>query len=408
MSRIESMMAETNSEMAAESSGESEAKSSSLGNKVGSNRIHSLMEMDYDTEDDSEAQDPEETGFEKKAAPPASSAKKEESDPEEKDTPEKKVEEKEPVDDKEEEEKEPVVDNGKKKIKYKVDGQEVEEEVSEQDLINSYSGQKALQKRFSELDKTRKEFEKEKNQVVESQKYVLDEVGNVQKGFQEVVKDFSELGYSRKDPLDTVYNLLDKMNVDPASYQKALFFHMIPEVSKFLDMSDEGRDAYLLKMENEWFHKKQSKLAESQQANAAERKRLESENSVKQQYGVSEERFSELRDELINEHGVDPRNLKFEQVIGWHLEKPAYDRASALVDKTGGNKNQKLQVAKLLLTYPNTTDDEILTALGYKDKQAKDIGEQLKNKTPPMQKKQTVDRFDKQIDEDFNKRFRRR
>ena len=53
-----------------------------------------------------------------------------------------------------------------------------------------------------------------------------------------------------------------------------------------------------------------------------------------------------------------------------------------------------------------TTDDEILNAFGYKDKQAEELKVKLAGKIPPKAapKKNVYD----DVDEDFNKRFRRR
>lgn len=387
--RISAMVAETNSEM---ESGES-VKSEPVKLESGRGRISSIMNMDYNT-DDAEVDDPEENGLSSGHGTPTKSDKKEEV----KEEKEPEVKEEKEVVEKEEPQK--------KTVKYKVDGQEITEEVTDQDLINSYSGQKALQKRFTEFDRSKKEFEREKEQITEKHKYVIDEIGSVENGFRDIVKEFSENGYTKGNPLDTVYNLLDKMNIDTASYEKALFFHMIPQVSEFLDMSDEGRDAYLLRRENEWFHKKQHKLAEGQRANSEQRRKLEEENSVKKQYGVSEEKFAELKDELVNRFGVDAKKIKTENVLAWSQEKPAYDRAALLVEKAGSDKNGIIKIARLVLEHPTITDDEILDALGYKEKQARDLKEKLGDKIPPKAApKRTVDL---EVDEDFNKRFRRR
>lgn len=241
------------------------SESPSLKSESGRSRVNSIMNMDYDS-DDEETADPEDTGIKKGDAIPKVEKKEEQKE-------EKEPAKEEEKEEKEEKEEEPKKEGPEKKlVKYKVDGQEFEEEVTEQDLINSYSGQKALQKRFTEFDKTKKEFEKEKERVVANHNYILDEVGQIEDGFKQIVKEFNELGYTKSDPVGVVYNLLDKMNIDPASYEKALFFHMIPQVHSFLEMSDEGRDAFLLKKENEWFHKKQHKLVEGQRANSEQKK----------------------------------------------------------------------------------------------------------------------------------------
>ena len=116
--------------------------SESSGPASNGDRMAYIMEDDYEPVDEP-AKDPDETGIKDDPIPSSDKPKEEK---EKKDKKEGKEEEEE--DKKKEEKKEEAKPTDKKKIKFKVDGQELEEEVSEQDLINNYSGQKAIQKKI--------------------------------------------------------------------------------------------------------------------------------------------------------------------------------------------------------------------------------------------------------------------
>jgi hypothetical protein len=377
---------------------EDESSSEPSGQATGGDRMSSIMEDDYETVDDS-AGEPEDNQIKDDPIPSSDKPKEEK---EKKEKKEKKEGEEEEEEEEKEEKKEEPKPTDKKKIKFKVDGQEVEEEVSEQDLINNYSGQKAIQKRFLEIDRSKKELAQERDGFTKEFDYVKQEMQDVRASFSTVLEDFQKTGRISGNPLDGVFNLLDNMGLDTKEYDKLLFSHYIPEVARFLEMDENGREAFVLKKENDWLRKGSDKIESQKKQNAEERRKLEEENSLKRQNGVSEESFNELKNELAERFNL--QNLNTEQVIQWSKEKPAYTRAESIVEKVPGV--DVVKIAKILLEFPDTTDEWMLEQLGYKQILEKRASEELKNKIPPKpsQKKS----MDDDEDDELFKQFRRR
>lgn len=372
--------------------------SESSGPASNGDRMSSIMEDDYEPVDEP-AKDPEETEIKDDPIPSSDKPK------EEKEKKEKKEdkEEEEEDDKKKEEKKEEPKPTDKKKIKYKVDGQEVEEEVSEQDLINDYSGQKAIQKRFLEIDKSKKELAQKEENFQKEFNYVKQEMQDVRASFSTVIEDFQKTGRVNGNPLEGIFNLVDNLGLDVKEYDKLLFSHYIPEVARFLDMDESSREAFILKKENDWLRKGSDKIESQKKQNAEMKRKLEEDNSLKRQNGISEESFAELKNELEGRFNL--QNLTTEQVIQWSKERPSYTRAEAIAEKVPGV--DVVKIAKILLEFPDTTDDWMLEQLGYKQLLEKKASEELKSKIPPKQPQKKKSMDDEEDDELF-KQFRRR
>lgn len=371
--------------------------SESSGPASNGDRMSSIMEDDYEPVDEP-AKDPEETEI-KDDPIPSSDKPKEEKEKKEK----KEYKEEEEDDKKKEEKKEEPKPTDKKKIKFKVDGQEVEEEVSEQDLINNYSGQKAIQKRFLEIDKSKKELAQKEDNFQKEFNYVKQEMQDVRASFSTVLEDFKKTGRVNGNPLEGIFNLVDNLGLDVKEYDKLLFSHYIPEVARFLDMDESAREAFILKKENDWLRKGSDKIESQKKQNAEMKRKLEEDNSLKRQNGISEESFNELKSELEGRFNL--QNLNTEQVIQWSKERPSYTRAEAIAEKVPGI--DVVKIAKILIEFPDTTDDWMLEQLGYKQLLEKKASEELKSKIPPKQPQKKKSMDDEEDDELF-KQFRRR
>lgn len=385
MSRIDSIMEDTSDDVSTEQ-------------VEGSDRISSIMDMDYEVEE--KTAEPEDKGLKSEHTP---TGEKEVQKKEEKEDKEEKKEKKEEKEDEEKEEKEEEKkEEGKRKYKYKVDGEVVEEELSDEEVAAAISGRKAIQKRFTELDKEKKQVFSQKKELDETVNYVKNEMSQLRDSFESVITEFSKTGFVNKNPVDGVFNLLDKMGLDAKEYDKALFFHFIPEVAKFLDMDDTAREAYLLKKENGWLQKERDKISQKEKETSEYRSNLEKENSAKRQAGLSEESFNELKEELETKFGLE--NLKTEQVIKWSREKPFYDRAEKISELVPGTDIVK--VARILIEYPETTDEWMLDKLGYKQVLKEKAKEEFKGKIPPKVSK--AKGYDEDEDDELFKQLRRR
>jgi len=363
----------------------------------GKDRLGSIMDMDYDAPEP-KSNEPEDDGVQDELPLGGRT--------ETSDTPKEKKEEKEDKEEKEEEkekkEEEKKIENDKRKVKYKVDGQEVEEELTDEEISSAVSGRKAIQKRFTELDQQKKTFEREKQDSDENIGYVKSEMKGIRDGFDRDIEEFKQNGFVKGNPIKSVYNLLDKMGLDASQFEKAVFFHHLPEVSNFLEMNESERQSFLLGRENEWLRKGQDAVKEQSREASERSAKLEQENSVKRQAGVSEELFSELREEL-SAKGLE--NLTTEQVLEWHQVKPTFNRAEAISAKVPGTN--VMNIAKLLLEFPSTTDEWVLNELGYKQLQEKKLVDDLRGKIPVKKSTKSSSDVD-DIEDELFKQFRRR
>jgi hypothetical protein len=371
-------------------------ESTPTNSKTSSGRIDSIMESDYE-EAEVKSVEPEDNKLKSEVTPSSGDVKKEEKKEDKKEEKEEKKEEKK--DKKEEEKKEAE----KKKYKYKVDGQEIEEELTDEEVNSAISGRKAIEKRFAEINREKTNLKKEKESFQKDYEYVKNEMMELKQSFDSVIGDFKKTGVVNKNPVDGMYNLLDKMGLDVKEYDKALFYHFVPEVAKFLDMDDTGREAFLLRKDNEWYQKERDKLTKKEQETSEYRSKLEQENSLKRQNGISEEQFSELKDELETKFGLE--NLNTEQVIQWSKERPSYARAENIAKLVPGT--DIIKVARILLEFPETTDEWMLEQLGYKEAKEKQVMDQIKDKIPAKNFKGNAQDADDEDDELF-KNFRRR
>ena len=385
---------------------ENEGVSEALGNS--NNRLSSIMDFDYEPEkklvpenevepDDKKPAPSNEPAKEKVKANAAKTdkpAKKESESEEETEEDEEEVEE-------EEEEK---VESEKKKLKYKVDGEEIEGEFSDEDLSSAVSAKAANLKRLNELNIERKKIGAENTELKDTVEYVKKEMHGIRGSFEKDIEAFKKNGVVSGNPLAPIYKLLDNMGLDTASFDKAALFYFLPMAEKFSALSDEGRDLFLSRHENEWHKRKQATLKEQETQIAETRRKSDEENSALRQANLSTEQASELREEL-SEMGI--KDITTKKVIEWHQVKPSYLRAQGIAQKVPGTNVNK--IARVFIDFPDTTDEEILEQLGHKELEKKNVSQELaqsKSKTTGTKPK-SKDKIEEEVDKMFGKMFRR-
>lgn len=366
-----------------------------------SNRMSSIMDLDYETPEtmvedvEVETGDPEpsnEKAAEKK--PKVKESKKEESeeeDLEEEESEEEDLEEEEEVSD-------------KKKLKYKVDGEEFEEEFSDEDLAAAVSAKKASLKKINEANIERKKAQEEVTKARADVEYVTKEMHGLRGDFEKDIESFKKNGIVSGNPLSPIYNLLDKMGLDTASFDKAALYYFLPMAEKFSALSDEGRDLFLSRHENEWHKRKQTKLQERESQIAQDRRKFEEESSELKKSNISTEQAQELKEEL-SQMGV--QDITAKKVIEWKQLKPSYLRAQEIAEKVPGTNVNK--IARIFVEFPDTTNEEILEKLGYKELEKEKITRKLSESLPKKKspKKESSSKVDEEVDMMFNKMFRR-
>ena len=364
-----------------------------------SNRLSSIMDMEYeskvapivdeDVEDDKKPAPSDEQPKEKKKA----SKSKGDSDDED---------ESEEGDDKEEEKE--VKEEEKKKIKYKVDGQEEEIEATEEDIKSALSAKSANLKKLNELNVEKKQWQAKIAESDEAVNYVKQEMGTLRGEFEKGIETFKKNGVNSGNPLSPIYNLLDKMGLDTASFDKAALFYFLPMAEKFSALSDEGKELFLSRHENEWHKRKQSSLEKQRSETAEQQRKFQEESSELRKANISSELRSELEKELAD---MGVKSIDHKKVIEWNQVKPTYLRAQGIAEKVPGTNTNK--IARILLEFPDTTDEEILNHLGFKDLEKDTVSRKLAESKPKGSQvlRKSEDKIEEEVDNMFKTMFRR-
>lgn len=269
-----------------------------------------------------------------------------------------------------EEEKKPEVEAKKEeskqsqlpeKVKVKVNGNEIE--VPLQDVINSYSGQQEIQRRFTEFDKQKKAWEKETAQEREFTDYVKNEIGDLRSSFETIIGQYQKHGYLEKNPLEAINQLLDKMGINSNMYERAVFEHNLPEYAKYFNMTDVERDAYFTRKENEYLRKKEQGFTErDQQVKLREEKQLQDFKLIKDA-GLDDVGYQNLSNELLE---AGHKDVTAEKVVEYARQKPTLEKVVKVFSEIGVDATQDPRaqtVFKLFSEFPDTTIEEVLDHL---------------------------------------------
>lgn len=326
--------------------------------------------------------------------------------PDELNNPEAKEEKKEePKKEKEEEKEEkPQIETKKEekqtnlpdKVKVKVNGQELE--VPLQDVINSYSGQQEIQRRFTEFDKQKKAWEKESAQEKEFTNYVKTEIGGLRDSFEAILSQYEKHGYVDKNPLEAINQLLDKMGINSNIYERAVFEHNLPEYAKFFNMTDIERDAYFTRKENEYLRKKEQGFNERDQQVKLREERQQRDFELIKSAGLDEVSYQSLQNELLE---AGHKDLTAERIVEYAKQKPTLEKVVKVFQEIGADATQDPRaqtVFKILTDFPDTTEQEILDHLDP-NRAAVKSAQILQAKQPKVTKVAPQDMDDEEFNE---------
>jgi ribosomal protein L12E/L44/L45/RPP1/RPP2/muconolactone delta-isomerase len=280
---------------------------------------------------------------------------------------EKKDEPKE--EEKKEEEKKPEVeakDESKQsqfpeKVKVKVNGNEIE--VPLQDVINSYSGQQEIQRRFTEFDKQKKAWEKESAQEKEFSQYVKSEIGELRGSFESIIGQYQKTGFLDKDPMGAINQLLDKMGINSNMYERAVFEHNLPEYAKYFNMTDIERDAYFTRKENDYLRRKEQGFNDRDQQVKLREEKQRQDFELINGSGLDEVGYQSLSNELLE---AGHKDVTAEKVVEYAKQKPTLEKVVKVFSEIGVDATQDPRaqaVFKLFSEFPDTTIEEVLDHL---------------------------------------------
>lgn len=201
-------------------------------------------------------------------------------------------------------------------IAVKVDGKE--EQVTVQDLINNYSGKTAWDKRFTEIDRERKENARV---AAENAKY------------KEQLAEFIRL--ANEDQQAAVDYVLDLSGANPHNFYKGLRDKFIGDADEWASMTPEERKLYELEKENQ-FLKTRGENAQKRRDQEARREKLNQEIATQvEANALTREDFDSAYNRLLEEdkkRGVTDRSYTVNEVVTGALDIKAMSLSDQIFD----------------------------------------------------------------------------
>lgn len=348
-------------------------------------------DTDYDTnevenapEDVMDVENDVEQGEEEgEAEEPKTEVKNEEGSEEEEETEKEETEDEEDSEEKEEVEGNKVPpkeeNEGEKLHKVVIDGKE--EEVSLQELKNSYSGEKAVAKKFTELDRERKAYQAEVKQI---NSYINDFAGKMRNG--DVVGAFEFFGQFA--------------NIPPYMIKEQLVAALKPEIERRATMSvDELQNEYLTS-QNAHLTQQNESAAKRRQEEVNQQELLRSINSIREAHNIDDNEWYSAIDQAeatLQENQVLTPELVKETVIVNRADSTAV-RLLSEVDSKLAETEWRSNLKDVILDNPDFTEEDLkgiiqhaLEKSGYVNNEQK-----LKQKLAKTKKKATSKKVKKQ------------
>ncbi len=245
------------------------------------------------------------------------------------------------------EEKKFLDHSGEELIQVKINGKM--EEVKLSDLKANYSGKIAYDKKFSEFDKERKQFQAEKQQLIVP----------IQK-FKQLIAD-GKAG-------DALLHILDTTGEDAYTFNNKLIRALTPIIQERLSMSPEQLEALDARSEVEHLRKKEQSLAERTRSEQSHKELVNRIEKLKETHSISEDDFQKAAENLKRRLDADGKYKKEEftpeLVANFHLASKYSDRAFKAIDSVDKNLGDDPKLASelidLMFTNPEISHNDLV------------------------------------------------
>lgn len=224
------------------------------------------------------------------------------------------------------------------KLKQKVDGEDTE--VTVRELLNNYSGKVAWDKKFSEIDKEKKSFEADLNNV------------------NQYITEFAKK--SKEDPVAALEFLAEEIGMDPLQYRKSLRSQLLNKYGEYLQMDEDRRSLFEEREELEYLRRRKETEAKRHAEEQAQRELQRKYSELEQTHGIDSERRSFLEKELKEVYKLDatPENM-----VQLDLSMKRLDRVDAALEKVNPefleDDDKVLALESLLRGNPKMSDKEL-------------------------------------------------
>jgi hypothetical protein len=234
------------------------------------------------------------------------------------------------------------------------------QQVKLQDALNSFSGQKEITRRFTELDKEKKQFRGERDELLGS------------------MNKFKELSQG-ENKLEAFNFLLDYVGVPRYNFFKGLRENLAPQFKEYFSLSEDERNALDVKNEAEFYKSELSKRQESEERAKRISQYKQELADIKKQNNISDEIFDTRVQEISKLVDNGTIGLKKEEVtpqfvVEYHKSLANVERVENILKEVKANvsEDQRIELVKILNNAPNVSDsalrDILLRSTGVAEK----------------------------------------
>lgn len=226
-------------------------------------------------------------------------------------------------------------------IEVTVDGKK--QSVSIDDLRNQYSGKMGWDKKFSELDRERKGFSKEREEIV-----------------TEISTFFS---LSQTDPKKAIYYLAERSGQNPHEFFSQMRNGLVPEIQRWGQLTPEQREVENLKEQNAFLQSKtqseQSRRTAQESLQALDTKVTE----VSTKLGIDRNTFKSVYEEIVATGKVAPDQITPEYVADYYKVTQSFNKAEAALESISPELKSNREAVQALVSViegnPDFTAEDI-------------------------------------------------
>lgn len=233
-------------------------------------------------------------------------------------------------------------------FKHVVDGKEIE--VTAQELLNDFSGQKSWNHKFSELGEDKKSFNTEKG-VFESQR---DDLMTKVNSFVDSVQ--------KEDPVRALESLANLAGTNPVELREYFIDLMRDQAIKYVQLTPEQQKELDMGVKTKYHEDRNVHLEETLKAQTEQNELTGQINTMQQKYSISDEKLVEIHDEL-----KDKSELSLEALDTAMLQHVNQGKASTLLDQVDPslkeNKGYIEQVVDFITRNPDLSDAEVADSI---------------------------------------------
>lgn len=259
-------------------------------------------------------------------------------------------------------------------FRHKVDGEEVD--ISLKDLLENYSGKVPYDKRFNELNISKKEYEKSKEEYDKEKEYINNYIG-----------EFAEKMQSGK-AVEALGFLAEFAGMKPYEFKQQLIQNLTPEIDRRRTLSQDQLSNEQLQEENKYLEQMRESEKQSTEQQQAYTELEQKISALQETYGISDDDFDNAYDELKETDLKDQLNP--ELIVNYLRHKDAFTRADVVINEVqpslASNQYVVDAIEKIIFDNPEFTKEQVTEIVkdiygGEQKKASKAVSKKMQNKS---------------------------